>query len=746
MTDISTTENRLYELLPALYRIADAEANESLGTKGGELRALLALITSEADALHDATQQLWDDFFIETCQPWVIPYIAELVGNTLLHDLDGRPAAKKAQSLFPDLSPDLRAPGAIPLRADVAKTIYYRRRKSTPAMLEELARDVTGWGAHLVEFFTLLRWDQHLEHLRLDNHACPDLRRIDLGDRAGGAWDTTSHTVDVRQINSWDGWYNIPNIGFFLWRLGAYRLRNVRARAIGGDPWRLTFSPLGQDIHLFSSGRREANESGLATELHIEGPIRPVAFFEDILSVPGVPKPEVTDYYGDPEKTEASLVVFKNGAAVVAGDVLCTNLSDWNLAVPPTDNKVRIDVRRGRLTVPVSWTQNQAAITVSYYTGFSAPMGGGEYSRSKWLVPSTEQPVFGGGNALATAIAATPRAAVIQIKDNDTYVVPATITLAAGEELTIQAIDEARPHLLLTNGSLSVLTAGPGASLTLGGLLIEGGLSFDGDLEKLRLLHTTLVPNRSVLQEVPVPPPPSNPSIIVAPGTNQNKLNTRLKVQIAYSIVGALRIPSESGELTILDSIVDGTESDAGPPSIAISDAAGTSGPMAHIERSTIFGETRFLKLDYASESIFTGIVIVDEQQEGCVRFSYLPPKSATPQQYRCQPALQVAAETERKKPDALKKFKVLPPGWDQALADGIARWLVPSFTSTRYGDYAFAQLHLSCPVQIRTGAEDGSEMGAFCLLKQPQRESNLRLRLDEYLPIGLEAGIIYVT
>ena len=36
--------------------------------------------------------------------------------------------------------------------------------------------------------------------------------------------------------------------------------------------------------------------------------------------------------------------------------------------------------------------------------------------------------------------------------------------------------------------------------------------------------------------------------------------------------------------------------------------------------------------------------------------------------------------------------------------------------------------------------------MGAYCQLKQPQRESNLRIRLDEYLPFGLEAGLIYVT
>jgi hypothetical protein len=36
--------------------------------------------------------------------------------------------------------------------------------------------------------------------------------------------------------------------------------------------------------------------------------------------------------------------------------------------------------------------------------------------------------------------------------------------------------------------------------------------------------------------------------------------------------------------------------------------------------------------------------------------------------------------------------------------------------------------------------------MGAYCQLKQPQRESNLTTRLEEYVPFGLEAGNIYVT
>ncbi len=72
--------------------------------------------------------------------------------------------------------------------------------------------------------------------------------------------------------------------------------------------------------------------------------------------------------------------------------------------------------------------------------------------------------------------------------------------------------------------------------------------------------------------------------------------------------------------------------------------------------------------------------------------------------------------------------------------------WLVPSFTSTQYGDPGYAQLHLGAPRQIARGAEDGSEMGVFCHLKQPQRENNLRTRLGEYLPFGLQPGIIFVT
>src|ERR671938_441152 len=124
----------MYELLPVLYRLRDVE-------RGYPLRALLQIIGEQADIVKQDIDALWDDYFIETCAHWVIPYIGDLVANNPLYEVAGR-------------------------RADVAKTIYYRRRKGTLPMLEELARNVTGWGAHAVEFMELLGWTQNLNHLR----------------------------------------------------------------------------------------------------------------------------------------------------------------------------------------------------------------------------------------------------------------------------------------------------------------------------------------------------------------------------------------------------------------------------------------------------------------------------------------------------------------------------------------------------------------------------------------------------
>ena len=156
----TSSPDRLYELLPEIFRVQDAE-------QGDQLRALLRIVTGQVDVVERDIAQLWNNLFIETCEPWVIAYIGDLVSNNLLYDPSRIGEADTAAALFPDLrGPDLRPAIAIRTRADVAKTIYYRRRKGTVPMLEELARDVTGWAAHAVEFFQLLGWTQYLEHER----------------------------------------------------------------------------------------------------------------------------------------------------------------------------------------------------------------------------------------------------------------------------------------------------------------------------------------------------------------------------------------------------------------------------------------------------------------------------------------------------------------------------------------------------------------------------------------------------
>jgi hypothetical protein len=109
--------------------------------------------------------------------------------------------------------------------------------------------------------------------------------------------------------------------------------------------------------------------------------------------------------------------------------------------------------------------------------------------------------------------------------------------------------------------------------------------------------------------------------------------------------------------------------------------------------------------------------VWAERRQVGCVRFCYLDFNSLVPRRYYCQPKT----------------------------AQDAAR-VLPQFTSIRYADPGYCQLSQRCAIEIRQGADDESEMGAFHDLYQPQRETNLRVRLDEYLRFALEAGIFYAT
>lgn len=755
----TATERKLFKLLPAILRERDAQA-------GFPLRALLDIIEDQADALEGDIEQLGRNAFIETCEPWAIPYIGALVGTTLLAgDSRGQDAAT-AEALFPDLEgPSFVPPVGLRSRTDTLKTVYYRRRKGTLPMLEELARDVTGWAAHTVEFFERLVWSQWTRNrLRMHALATPDLRSPEVMDRIEGPFDITCRTVDVRPPGQFEGWENIPNIGFFLWRLRALELPALSARRLGGPgDFRYHVSVLGNDAPLFSRLRREGDETGLATETHVPQAIRPAKFFDDLssyLAIPA-PRPGFSAFYGAPEgmgtlppAPQASLFITVDGVEVPPDDLRCRNLSTWS---QPAANQVAIDVTTGRMSLGANRVP-AGQVQVWYNTGFPGEVGGGTYARTAWLMGDTVQAarliVDNSGDpgtfatigaALAAWNAGGQGDTIITIASNTTYPENITLNIAgtSGRFLAIEAGDGFRPHLRPTN-PIRILGVNPDFSVTLGGLLIEGVVEIPGSLGRLRLVHTTLVPGGSIAEPdpdlPPAPPVVPQPSIRAAAVSGGAPANTELRIEMAFSITGQIRIPETAEGIFALDCAIDGSGVSA-IRGLGVSPAS--PGPALHLERTTLRGPVNVRQIDMATEVIFDGVVTAERVQTGCVRFSYIAPGSQTPRRYRCQPGLAERADITR-----IENAKGVP--LTQAERDDIRarvrRRVRPEYTSEAYGAPAWLQLSRIGPTEIATGAEDGSEMGVWCHLKQPQREANLRQRLEEYLPFGLDAGLIYVT
>lgn len=722
----------LLDLLPSIHRLRDLDR--------GDLRALLSVLAEQIAVIEENLDQLYDDQFIDTCADWVVPYIGALLANTPLYDGGRGDADAGLRRTFRDLAGPRFIPRvALRARPDVARTIRYRSRKATRPMLEELANDVTGWAVHVVEFFELLRWNQCVRnHLRLFNKGCPDVRDRNALELLHGPFDTNSHFVDVRPPSQHDGWYETRNVGFFVWRLRSYSMIDSQPRR-GAHDWTFRFNPFGLDAPLFTAPKRDPRAA--LTELDVPGPIRFTRFRQEI-SAKRDHDPPASDYYGvDPDPSPdllRSLSIRVGTTAVRPRQICVTDLSVWPAKRPELD-RVGVDPRLGRIVFGNDFgTIDPKEVRVSYHYGFSADLGGGPYARASWLVRHDDTEVFtvgetGDHDTLAKAVAAwmvkQPNA-VISILDNRTYHETDELLLdvPTNRKLVIEAADHMRPHVRLDK-PLRV-KCGSDAVVTLSGLLLEGTVAIDAPEGTLRVLHSTLLPLEGT------PSIRATAAVEAAPAS-------RFELEAAFSITGALMLPETGGRITLFDCIVDGM----GRP--AIFGPSGTSAPPLYVERSTIFGTTSVRSLPMGSETIFADVLTVERRQEGCARFSYIPRGSKTPRPYRCQPDLEISARIAAA--EQAKGGKLTPPETD-AIAKEVSLSIQPVFASERYGDAthphdpAYAQLRLRTPLQILHGAEDGSEMGVFCHLKQPQRENNLRVRLGEYLPFGLQPGIIYVT
>jgi hypothetical protein len=744
------TKKRLYDLLPDIYRRLDQR-------RGHPLYALVTVLESVYDTLEENITGLYNDWFIETCAPWCIPYIGDQLG------IDGLDEGKQF-------------PGG--WRALVANTLGYRRRKGTIAPIANAVGDAAGWGTTAVEFFRLISITQNVHHLCLNQGKTVNLRNARDLENIDSPFDTTSHTVDLSAYSpryldesgspgDAHGKYNIPNIGIFIWRLQSYP--REEAAASRTDSGYYTFNPFGLDTPLFNCPLTRSDHNVPAREQNLPVPLGPEllrAQLEKTVKNPGY-RPIIRIFTRK-----------KPGEAyeeIEPQNIRVCSLEDGKPSTLVQKDKsalAAVDPARGRLVF--TGTEQIAGVRVSYSYGFSADMGGGAYRRSLPLpAPVSWQARVSGSftpkknssfrdnrcfSSLGSAIKAwqssltepgksfrgkprTPQymeqttggfdaedllhdstftstlhlppweeGGFIQVLDNDTYSL--NQNEAPGQQSSsLKLLLEDHCQLVITaaqgktpciSGGLHL--SGSNVRVILNGLWIRGTIKLSGQID-LVLQHCTL---RSGLD--------SQPGLRLPVSIHAGQDNSqRLRVEISHCITGPICLPGHTAQIKVQDSIIDGFAGYALTGSGNDNDNALDYGPTAEIERSTILGKASLTRLTNATDALFTGVLTVQDTNTGSVSFSYLPRHSRAPVRHRCVPPF--------------------PPGTEKSF-----------FNSTVYGRPGYLQLSSTCPREIKTGAKNGAEIGAFNFLCQSRREAGLQQALKEYLPYGRNPGVFYVT
>jgi hypothetical protein len=838
----TSAEDRLYNLLPTIYRMRDAE-------QGWPLRALLSVIAEQVDVVEADIAQLYENWFIETCQEWVVPYIGDLINYRQIHEA-GEPGSWGTE--------EGRARNRILIpRREIANTLRYRRRKGTLSLLEELAASVAGWPARAVEFYHLLNGNQAVNHVHVGRGRTVNLREMADLARIDSPFDRLAHSVEVRRTDSQNtqGRYNIPSLGLFVWRLKSYSITRSQAyhRDEKNDLYLYNFSALRNDTALFTDPLPETKSAHIAGELNL-----PVPITRENL------EKHKTDYCGAGKSLYIWITLSHRGGSGKAGQVamqgvpvdriVVADLSNWHYK-PPT-NHIALDPELGRIIYAAHSSGSVQGLWVDYHYGFSAEIGGGEYDRpilqpldytsssvafsihdlldpralvnrlldgskiSKYLSagfsPHTKQllgkydgtgppsedlqkslindlnreladsnlydkNLFDGiilpseiGSLIASdpsgpdlmhlnrlLLEATyaeainvlykiyrvnssegklrrindaleqwrqdrPRHAVIEIANSGVYSEQITVDLGTYQSLHLRAASGARPVIRLLDwytdlpDSLTI-RGDQGSCFVLDGILVSGRpMQVEGELDEVTVRHSTLVPGWGLHLDCE----PHRPTAV-----SLELIHTSARINIDHSMIGTIQVTEDEArtdpiEITIKDSVLDATGSD-------LDALSGGMYPTAHaallILRSTVFGRIDTHVIERAENSIFNGLVRVARRQRGCMRFCYVAPGSRTPRRYHCQPDYTFPGLREDEKQQTEMRVR-------------------PRFNSVRYGTPTYCQLSRSCADEITRGADDESEMGVFHDLFQPQRETNLRTRLDEYTPAGTDAGIIFAS
>lgn len=270
----------LYKLLPAVYRLRDDD--NSL-----HFKALIEIINREIGIVQDDIELLYKNWFIETCEPWVVPYLGQLVG------IEPEPGT----SFIPQVNP----------RSGIGDAIRFRRRRGTLHVIEEVANDLR-FPARAVELEKLCQQTPTAEFLRPEVGQLIDFRSFPDMQELGSPFELAANLPDFRTPSSSEriGWYHPANIGLFVWRNQSLPLRRVMPKCIAarevetqkGRKQTLciyTFDPSGEQRQLFVSPSKEESEFGIAQKENLPIPMTRSMLLEDRIPL----KPTAADADGD---------------------------------------------------------------------------------------------------------------------------------------------------------------------------------------------------------------------------------------------------------------------------------------------------------------------------------------------------------------------------------------------------------------------------------------------------------------
>ena len=696
---------RLYRLLPAVYRLRDAKALDAQtgNPTPGALRELVGVIADQVAVLEEELEQLYDNLFVETAAPWALPYLADLLG------LRGLGATGLDKRVAP--------------RAEVANTIACRRRKGTAAMLEQLARDIMDRPAAVVEYWQRLATTPHVNHIRNGNRSWASLRDVRQLEFTGTPFETATRSVEVRRIEPGSGKWNIANVGLFVWRLREYsRTRSPLVPASipdESDTRHFRLHPLGLDMPLCAKPETETDISHLAEPVN-------VPLLLTWRQFAGACAGNSTNQFHPDEKwygpnRSVQLWRMTNGIwEPIPGDkiIVCDlhdlvtggKITGWghdDSSFVTTDTLILFDPVRGRVVLP-----EDAEVYATFCTLFPADIGGGEYARGSSFTstslpviavarqPAAIVPQLAYGSIKAALYDHQNGDSIIQVCDSGISMETLAGLTAYSRSIELRAQDGCFPVLVLD--SVLELPGDDAGHMTLNGFLVSGSaITVPEGLGLLRLRHCTLMPGLTI----------DAAGHVDASATRDTVLTTDagVTVELENCILGPLQVAPDT-VVRMRNCIVD-----AGAMS-----AMAICGGCWTIENCTIIGTVVLRRLELASNTIFYGdSVTVAQRQEGCVRFCWLPGMAAVPRRYKCVPR----TDTD-------------------GLGNPVTISGVPQFVSTRFGNAAYCQVSRSCPDTIRRGADDDSEIGVYHDVLEPRREDHLRYRLRDYLRFGLEAGI----